>query len=215
MRSGPESANNLDVVESLCAQSSNGDQDALQRLLHLHHDRLLGAIRRKIGPQWQGKIEAEDVLQEAYVDAFAAAKSFQYAGPESFYQWIKQIADHRFFHHVRHWRTRSRDVKREIRTDRTPSSYAPLLERCLADTATPSRIVRKQDAAGVLMGCIARLPEDYRVVVQRHLLRQEPLETVAADLDRTPEAVRRMAYRAVERLRGELGRASQYLSRSG
>jgi DNA-directed RNA polymerase specialized sigma24 family protein len=75
--------------------------------------------------------------------------------------------------------------------------------------------LRHADAVGALMACIARLQDDYRIVVQRLYLRQEPLSAIAADLNRSEDALRRLAGRAIERLTRCMGRASRFLSTFG
>lgn len=205
------------ALEGWCRQAVAGDADALQALLNAHHRRLLSFIRRKVGVQWQGKLDPEDVLQEAYIQIFDAIRAFVWQGEESFYHWATQIIDHRFFYHVRRLRTQKRDIARETAPaapNQTLSGFDGLLTRCLTDSRTPSRIQRGEEAIGALMGCIAQLPEDYRTVIQRLYIREEPLAQIAADMGRSEDAVRRLGHRALERLQECLGRASRYLSRT-
>lgn len=200
-------------MEDLCRRAAAGEGDALEALLCAHHQRLLSFVRRKIGVQWQAKIDPEDVLQEAYTEAFAAISGFTYQGEESFYRWMTTIVDHRFYHLVRHWRAKKRSAAREVSGRRSSAEgYRSLLDDCLRHTDTPSRFMRRADAAGALMSCLARLPEDSRTAIQRLHLSEEPLSAVAADMGRSEDAVRRLASRAVAQLSKCLGRASRYLS---
>lgn len=203
------------AVEALCRAAAGGDAHALERLLWLHHGRLLSFIRRKVGVDWQGKIDPEDVLQETYVGIFADIGDFAYRGPDSFYHWAARRIDHRFIDQVRHWRRKKRDAARDTAAAPVSGSLSRhelLLERCLPETATPSRALRRADAVAAMLTGLARLPEDYRVVVQRLYLNEEPLAAVAADLGRTEDAVRRLAGRALEKLQEHLGHASRYFS---
>ena len=204
------------TIEAWCVQAIGGDQSALEKLLWAHHARLLGFARRKIGVDWQSKIDPEDILQEAYIDVFSTIADFSYRGEDSFYRWATRIIDHRFIDHARHWRRRKRDTAREVHAAGSASSaHQSLLERCLPNVSTPSVALRREDALGALMACLARLPDDYRLVVQRLYLQQEPLSAVAAELNRSEDAARRLAGRALERLTRCLGRASGYLSTLG
>lgn len=209
-----------DAVEALCALAAGGDTDATTKLLHMHHPRLQGFVRRKIGVDWQGKIEAEDVLQEAYIEIFRAISGFSYQGPDSFYHWATRIIDHRFIDHARHWRRKKRDVAREQGQGGPAggpmvSRHDTLLERCLPDSVTASRIMRRDEAVGALMACIAKLPPDHRQAVQRLYLDEAPLAEVAREMQRSPDAVRRLASRALESLAACVGHASRYLSGAG
>jgi RNA polymerase sigma factor (sigma-70 family) len=75
-----------------------------------------------------------------------------------------------------------------------------LLDRCRARLPAPSQAARRKEAIDGLRGALAQLPADYREVVERLYLREEPLPEVALRLRRSPDAVRRMAGRAMDRL---------------
>ncbi len=201
------------ALESLSRQAAGGDVAALEQLLWAHHRRLLGFARRKIGVDWQGRIGAEDLLQEAYVAVFAGIREFVHEDADSFYRWVSRIIDHRFIDQVRHWRRKKRDVSREAApAGSRPESMPALVERCQALAQTPSRALRRADAVGALLTCIAKLPDEYRVVVQRLYLNEEPLSRIARDFGRSEDAIRRLGSRAIEHLARCLGRASRYLS---
>lgn len=200
-------------VELYCHKAIDGDGDALEALLCMHHRQLSAHLRRKIGVQWQGKIDVEDILQEAYLQAFASIREFRWQGDDSFYHWVTRLADHCFFHQVRRLRTKKRSVERETRRGKNASTaYQSLLAQCAGSIDSPSRIMRRADAIGALMGCLARLPEDYRIAIQRLHLSEDPISSVAADMGRSEDAVRRLASRAVQQLSTCMGRASRYLS---
>ena len=200
-------------IEALCRKAAAGDESALQRLLLAHGGRLEGFIRRKIGPDWRGKIDPDDILQETYIDIAKSIAGFEYQGEESFYRWTTRIIDHRFVDQVRHLRRKKRDAAREVTgAGKSESRHESFLAKHFADSMTASRVMRKADAVNALMACIARLPEDYRVVVQRYYLNEEPLTGIAADLDRSEDAIRRLAGRAVERLSACLRSSSRFFT---
>lgn len=203
-------------VESLCRSLAQGRIEALEALLCLHHRRVLGFLKRKIGVRWQGKIEPEDVLQEAYIEAYKSAGRFTYQGADSFYRWLMQIVEHRFYYQVRHWSAQKRDAGRELAARVAHRGcLTSLLDQFANESPSPSQFLRHEDAAGALLTCIARLPDDYQLAIRRLHLDQAPIATVAAELNRSEDAVRRLAGRAMEKLRECLGRASRFLSRVG
>ncbi len=201
---------NAAVVENWCRAAIAGDQDALTRLLGAYHARLFSFARRKIGVDWNGKIDAEDVLQDAYIEVFATIGGFEYRGEDCFYHWVTRIIDHRFMDQVRRWRRKKRDAAREYSGQGT--AHLELLDRVLTAAGSPSLSIKREDAVGALMLCLAKLPEDARTVVQRWCLNQEPLAQVAAELGRSEDAVRRLAGRAIEQIGRCMGRASHYIS---
>lgn len=206
-------------MEGLCKQASEGDQEAVTRLLCYHHNRLLGFTIRKIGVDWQGKIDAEDVLQEAYVSIFNGIAGFSYQGEDSFYHWASRIIDHRFLDQVRALRRKKRDAAREVSAAQggspNDSRHGNMLSKILPDFITASHIMRREDAIGAMLTCMAKLPEEYRVAIQRLYLDEEPIKVVAADMGKTEDALRRLAGRAVERLAACMGHASRFLSNIG
>lgn len=203
-------------LEELCQRASSGAEEAITQLLCYHHNRLLGFTIRKIGVDWQGKIEPEDVLQEAYVAIFAGISGFTFQGEDSFYHWASRIIDHRFLDQVRALRRKKRDAAREIAlAPGSVSKHESMLNRLMPDFITASHVMRRQDAVAAMLTCMAKLPEEYRVTIQRLYLDEEPIKKVAEDLGKTEDALRRLAGRAVERLAACMGHASRYLSNAG
>lgn len=203
-------------IEALCRSAVGGDPSALERLLWVYHSRLLAAARRKIGVDWQGKLDAEDILQETYVHIFADIATFEYQGEDSFLHWASRILDHRFIDQVRRLRARKRDAQRETAPAASSDSrYDGFIARCFPDLSTPSIALSRQDALRAIVMCMAQLPEHYRAVVQRHYLDEEPLSTIAVEMNRSEDAVRRMASRALDQLEICLGRASDYVRSRG
>lgn len=203
-------------LESLCRLAASGDEDAVTRLLCHHHHRLLGFTIRKIGVDWQGKIDPEDVLQEAYISVVESIHTFTWQGEDSFYHWVARIIDHRFLDQVRALRRKKRDAAREVALDASRASrHGAMLDRLMPDLSTASRVMRREDAIAAMLTCMAKLPEDYRQALQRIYLNEEPIKDVARDMNRTEDALRRLAGRAVERLAACMGHASRYLSGAG
>lgn len=202
-------------MPTLCTLAAQGDQDAVTQLLFLHHSRLLGFTIRKIGVDWQGKLDPEDVLQEAYIGVFAGIATFEYRGEDSFYYWVTRIIEHRFLDAVRALRRKKRDAAREVALaggSSASSRHQSMFDRLLPDLTTASRVMRREDAFAAMLTCMAKLPDDYRHVIQRVYLDEATMAEVAKELEKTEDAVRRMAGRAVERLAACMGTASRYLS---
>ena len=202
-----------DQQRSLCERVAAGDQEALERLLWSYHNRLLEFANRKIGVDWRGRIEAEDLLQEAYIYVFRHAEEYRPRGVDSFYHWVAMVIDHRFIDRVRHARRQKRDVAREVPGQhRVDSTHGVLLDQCLATGPRGSQVLRREEAIGALMRCIAKLPDNYRTIVQRHYLNEEPLQSIADSMGKSSDAVRRMASRATAQLSKCIGHSKRYLS---
>lgn len=199
-------------IEAWTRAAAGGDVEALEALFVVMHDRFLGLARRKVGVDWQGKIDPDDIMQEVYIAAFSGISGFKPEGADAFYRWVAAIIDHRFIDAVRRLRRLKRDVKRQQRMPSRISRHESLVVRLGETHGQPSKIIRRQDAIGTLMGCIAQLPEDQRIAVQRLHLDEAPIGEVAMELGRTEDAVRRLAGRGIDRLEQLMGRRSKYLS---
>jgi len=190
----------------------SGDERALETVLGSVHDRLLGRAARKIGPEWQGRIDPDDLLQETYIQAVSDFGSYKDSDEDSFYRWISTILDHRFIDAVRRLRAKKRGEGRAAVAPGAMSRHESFLGQCLPDLNTPSVVTRRQEAVAAMMVAIARLEPDQRMVVQRLMLDGEPIADVARDMERSEDAVRRLGSRAVEKLRGFMGDAARFLS---
>lgn len=217
MSDDPSRQADLDALRQCIADAAAGSAEAVEKLLAAHHTRFLGFAKRKIGVDWSGRIDAEDLLQESYVSVFDHLDRFDARDAESFYRWVTQIIENRFFDKVRHWTRQKRDVSRESAPGPAHTSsdnYTALIEVCGGSGAghAPGRVLQKDEAIGAMLSALAGLPADYRSVVEAVFLRHESYEQAATTLGRSPEAVRRMLTRAIDRLRDALGRASRFLS---
>lgn len=200
------------IPPAMFEAARSGDERALEEVLGSVHDRLLGRAARKIGLEWQGRIDPDDLLQETYIQAVADFASFRDTDEESFYRWISTILDHRFIDAVRRHRAKKRGEGRAAIAPGAMSRHESFLGQCLPDLQTPSVIPRRQEAIAAMMVAIARLEQDQRMVVQRLMLDGEPIADVARDMERSEDAVRRLGSRAVEKLRGFMGDAARFLS---
>ena len=66
-------------------RSQEGDRRAINELYKLYSKAMYNICRRMIGDEE----EARDVLQDAFVDAFASLKKLQQ--PKTFPAWIKRV----------------------------------------------------------------------------------------------------------------------------
>ena len=225
---------------ALVRRAAGGDADALQRLIVLHHAtlraKLAGGIDTAVGRQ----IEAEDVLQRAYIAAFRAFGATagsppdrspkrergpadpepttppHFDSPAGFYKWLERIALNELKNQQRDLRRDKRDVRREVHDARGPAdltaSYSGLIQRLTADESTPSRRIARDEAVAAVLSSLARLTEEQRAVIRLRFLEGRPVPEVAAALGKTEEAVHALCYRALKELRGVLGSITNYLS---
>lgn len=62
-------------------EAVNGNADALQRLIVHYHEMLHTRVDRQLKPALRRHLDADDVLQRAYVAAFSSVKACCFDGP--------------------------------------------------------------------------------------------------------------------------------------
>ena len=199
------------AVEDLTRRAIAGETAATERLLQLYHRRIAGHVARKIAADLRGKVDPEDIMQDAYIQVFGGIAQLKYEHEDSFYRWVIFLCDRALIDRVRHLRRKKRDASRDAAANPSPSRHDSFLDQCLRDSTTPSRVARRAEAVSALMSAIAQLPEQDRDVVRRVYLNEERLSVVAADLERTENWLRKIGSRAIERL-GKKLRAGRFLS---
>lgn len=199
----------MDPVQLLCL-ARLGEGEAVGRLLELYRGYLTMLARLGLTRRLQGKVEPADVVQETFLEAHRHFAGFQGNSEGELVGWLRQILAARLANTVRHFLgTRQRDARleRELADDLNQSSR--VLEKALiAPQSTPSQRASQREQAVLLADALERLPADYReVIVLRHL-QELPFAEVAARMDRSVEAVKKLWTRALAKLRGSLGGAS-------
>jgi RNA polymerase sigma-70 factor, ECF subfamily len=196
----PEPADSLRAARA-------GDVGALGRLLEGYRSYLSLLTRLQLGRRLQGKIDADDLVQEAFLTAADRFGQFRGATEAEWVGWLRQILASRLADQVRrHCATAARDVRleRELAAELDASSQA--LDRGLvAPGSSPSQQAARREQAVLLADALARLPEDYREVIILHNLQDLPFPEVARQMGRTVDSVKNVWLRALGRLRRSLG----------
>ena len=118
-----------------------GDADALQELIVDYHGALCRAVQRRMGARLRRHVDAEDVLQQAYIAAFRSVRRASFDAPGAFYKWLEQIALDRLRDAKRDLRRQKHDIGRNLSGAgaAATTSHVALVERLTADQSTPSR----------------------------------------------------------------------------
>lgn len=91
-----------------------GDRGALGVLFAHHRDRLWRIVNFRLDRRLVGRVDADDILQEAYLAAEKRLSHFLRDSPESFFIWLRLIVQQTMVDvHRRHLGTLARDASRE------------------------------------------------------------------------------------------------------
>lgn len=199
-------------LESRVTAAQGGDSVALATLLAAYHPQLRARAEARLDAAMRGRTGPEDILQEVYVEVFQQMERFEDRGPGSFLSWVFTILDHKLIDVQRAAHRQIRDVGREVPAQgmAASDSYCNLLDYVYADSQTPSRAVRREEAVGALLACLTGLPETQRQVLQLRFLEGRSVAEVAGRLGKSEAAVAVLCHRAVKALRAAMDNLGEF-----
>jgi len=165
-----------------------GHVEAFGELVRRYQDRLYNALFRFLGnPE-----DARDVAQEAFLSAFRNLKKFR--GRSQFFTWLYRIA-------LNH----ALDLKRRVKTSRAlPEAEDSPHPNELQDrsvSATPDWHLQRREEDERLQQALAKLSNEYRLVLILRDLDELSYEEIAKVLDIPIGTVRSRLHRARMELR--------------
>jgi RNA polymerase sigma-70 factor (ECF subfamily) len=204
--------------QSLVQQAIAGERLALERLLLMHARRLSQHLAPKIPESLQGVVDADDILQQTFLQVFRDIRDFEPTGQGSFYAWLRGIAENRLFDCIRQQKRKKRggDFKRQVAVGGAESSAAAdILDMLSGKKGTPSVSVARRELIDAVHVGLACLPEDQRKAIQLHCLEGRSLEETAELMEKTPGAIRALVHRGKGKLQEQLDRSAIWLSQGG
>ena len=92
--------------------SARGDRQALTDLFQRHRDRLRRMVALRLDARLQGRVDASDVLQDAFLDAAARLDSYLQGSELPAFLWLRLVVGERLsIYHRRHLGTKMRDAR--------------------------------------------------------------------------------------------------------
>ena len=172
----------------LIDEALEGDSAAFGQLVLKYQDRLFNTMMHVV----RSREEAEDVVQEAFVQAFVKLDTFRRTS--AFYTWLYRIAFNMAVSRIRRRRPEvSVDQTREL------TGIEPV-----DDGAPPTERIEQEEAAGQVHAALAELSEEHRAILVLREMEGFCYESIAEVLDIAPGTVRSRLHRARLRLREQL-----------
>ena len=181
----------------------SGDPDALATLLRQYAPQLRGQL--SIDARWQSVLDADDILQVTFTEAFLRVTSFVPAGPGAFLAWLSRIADNNLRDAIKGLSRQKRPPPTAQVAAQSGESVVQLFEMLGVTTTTPSRAVAQVELLAALERAMAALPEDYARAIRAYDLEGRPINETAELLGRGAGAVHMLRARGHGRLRELLG----------
>ena len=161
-------------VDQLVERLKKGDQEVLADLFALYRQRLWRMVQIRMDRRLFGRVDADDILQEAYLDA--ARRVHHYIADDhslSPFVWLRLIVSQTLVDvHRRHLGAQKRDARLEISIHRgqdPPASSVSLADYLMGHLTSPSQAAMRSEAAAQLEQVVDGMdPIDREVLVLRH-----------------------------------------------
>ncbi len=200
--------NNSAETNRLLDQARAGDREALNELLARHRPRLRRMVDLRLDRRLQARIDASDVIQEAYVEVARRLDEYLRAPSYPLFLWLRLIVGERLLKlHRHHLGTQMRDAGLEVSIYRgalPEASSAALAAQLLGKHTSPTqaavraeRMLRLQEALNTLDAM------DREVLSLRHFEELSLAET-ALSLGIEESAAAKRYIRALKRLKATL-----------
>ncbi|HQR41843.1 MAG TPA: sigma-70 family RNA polymerase sigma factor [Gemmatales bacterium] len=180
--------------QQLLLAFQRGNLDAFSVLVHRYQDRLFNALTRFL----DSREDAQDVLQDAFLSAFAHAKSFQ--GNSRFYTWVYRIAmNHAIDLHRRKKPRQTLSLHREDASDWDMHSKEEAAHAA----------IEQQENCQMVRRALKVLSDEHRLVIVMKELDDMRYEEIAEVLEVPVGTVRSRLHRARLELKTVLEKMEQ------
>lgn len=198
------SAESVELIERARA----GDREALSALFTRHRDRLHRMVEMRLDTRLQARLDASDVVQEAYVEVAERLEEYLRDPKLPLFLWLRLVVGERLIRlHRHHLGTQMRDAGREVSLYRgalPAASSAALAAQLLGRHTSPTQAaVRAERILRVQAALNALEPMDREILSLRHFEELTAAET-AQVLDIEESAAAKRYFRALKRLKAIL-----------
>jgi RNA polymerase sigma-70 factor (ECF subfamily) len=173
-----------------------------------HRERLRLMVHLRMDRRLQGRIDASDVLQEAYLEALERFPDFLQDRPMPFFLWLRFITEQRLqIVHRRHLGTKARDARRDVSLHQEAKplvSSESLAAQLVGRHSSPSQAAMRAEMQARLHTALEGMnPIDREILALRHFEQLTNVET-AQLLGLRPDAASQRYGRALLRLKDML-----------
>ena len=195
--------------EGLVEAGDRERTELLNALFERHRARLLRMVRMRMHAQVKARVDASDVIQDAYIEATNRIGEYVADVRVPFFVWLRRLTGQRLMKtHRFHLDAKQRDVRRQEQ-DNTPAmpevSVVAMIDMLAADATTPTQGIARAELQERILALLSELGElDREVLCMRHF-EELSNEEVASELGIGKHAASKRYIRALKRLRERLG----------
>jgi RNA polymerase sigma-70 factor, ECF subfamily len=159
--------------QALFQRAAAGDQLAWRQLIDQYQAPLRRMLRLRLNRRLQGRVDEQDILQEAYVELHRRLIEYVADPKAPPYLWVRHIVGLKLAEvHRRHLGTQARDADREVTLHRggwPEADSASLAAQLLGALTSPSQAVQKAELRLLVQTALAQLdPDDREILALKH-----------------------------------------------
>jgi RNA polymerase sigma-70 factor (ECF subfamily) len=150
-----------------------GDENALAGLFSRYRERLWRIVQFRLDRRLMGRIDAEDILQEAYLDAAQRIQHFRDDSPSSAFLWLRMVVTQTMIDvHRRHLGVQMRDASREVSIHGklvAQGTSASLASQLIGHLTSPSQAAMRAELSTQLTEAVSEMDTmDQEILALRH-----------------------------------------------
>jgi len=201
-------ADDSSETRQLLRRAAEGDSERWGALLARHRERLRRMVALRLDQRLHGRIDASDVIQEAYLEAWHRLPEYLRQSTMLFFLWLRFLTGQKVLAlHRHHLRREMRDAGREVSLYRgalPEASSAALAAQLMGHDTRPSEAALRIELKLRLQEALSQMDAiDREVIALRHFEHLSRAET-AEVLGMRESAVSKRYVRALDRLKGIL-----------
>ena len=181
-----------EATQSTIRRAREGDRGSFDSLIGDSRASLEAHVERRIGSYLRGRIDPEDVLQEAYARAWRSMAGFRGKDPPALLGWLKGIAEHVILDLL--GQHKRKDI---LYVEEPPDS--PHGE------PSPSKGLRREERLSRLEKALESLSPEQREVITLVRIEGLKIKDAAGKMNRTPNAAMKLLTRALKKLKETFG----------
>lgn len=189
-----------DSQGSLLQQARSGSLHALGQLLEACRGYLLVVARQELGTPLQAKMDAADLVQETFIEATRDFATFRGMAKEELLGWLRGILRHNLADLSRYFAMNCRRLSQEVPLHDCLAHSVPRSSFRGDGTSICEQLIAREQRRA-LAAALERLPPAYRQALQLRFHECRSFAEIGLALRRSPESVRKLTGRALERLR--------------
>ena len=183
----------------LVVMAKEGDRSALNQLYSVYAERVRWMVRFRMGRELRSKLESMDLVQDTLIHAFNGLDGFAYKNEGDFVRWLSKIAENELRGNLKKLHADKRDIRKEVRLDNYGQNTTGGFLGALGpiEATTPSVIMSRKEELDKLAKAIDELKPEYREIIVLTKIDGLSYEEIGIRLDKSPDAVRMLATRAM------------------